>query len=396
MRILYFVPRYWPSVGGAQNLARSVVQHISTRHEVWVITQFTADTDSFVASVANPTLAHYVDHQVPVQRIGPAGLWQPVVQSLAKIYGKARPINPLFAYALNQSLVHQLVGILHEFRPDIVHAVHIGLVYSSETAFAAAHKTHIPFVWTPVPHIEGGGWSGKRFRRLYRCADALVAMTNQEKQWLIGQGAAGERVHIVPPGLPFPVKSDAQWFRKKHRLGQSPLILFLGQKLPYKGYQQLAEAAPLVWADNPEVRFVFVGPRTPGSENFFSTFSDPRILEMGGVDEMEKNAAFAACDIFCMPSTQESLGIVYLEAWNYCKPVVAARIDTMKDVIDAGIDGLLVEKTPEAIANALLQLLRDPQMRRTLGENGYTKVRQQYNWGNRIQQLEAVYTSLAA
>ncbi len=394
MRIVYIVPRYWPSLGGAQNLAREVVQRMSHLHEVRVITQFTADNDSFVASVSNPVSTQYFDGNVPVHRIGPSGLWQPLVQKLAKFYGMIRPVNPIFAYALNQSLVHQFVTILQGYKPDIVHTVHIGLVYSSETAFAAAQLCDIPFVWTPVPHIEGAGWSGKRFRRLYRTADALIAMTGREKAWLIEQGAAQERVYVIPPGLTQPPASDAQRFRASHQVGDAPVVLFVGQKLPYKGFAQLAAAAPIVWEQMPETRFVFIGPRNPESEQFFQTQTDPRILEMGAVDELEKNSALAACDVFCMPSTHESFGIVYLEAWNFRKPVVGAKIDALEEVIDSGTDGLLVAQTPEAIADALLRLLNDSTLRQSFGEAGYAKVRQRYDWDKLIQQMNSVYTSL--
>jgi len=396
MRILFVIPRYWPSVGGAQNLARQVVQRVSAAHTTQVVTQSTADSASFVSSVVNTTPTQYYDGNVLVQRIGPQGVWQPVVHTLAKFYGTVRPVNPLFAFLLNRSLLGPLANILKEYRPDIIHAVHIGLVYSSETAYAVAKQHNVPFVWTPVPHTEGGGWSGKRFRRLYRAADGLIAMTGSEKRWLIEQGTPGKRVHVIPAGVTEPPVSDPEWFRSQYGLKDAPVVLFLGQKLPYKGYKQLAEAAPLVWEKYPETRFVFIGPRTAESASFFANLSDGRFLELGSVDEAEKNSALAASDIFCMPSTQESLGIVYLEAWNFRKPVVAARIDALEDVINSGIDGLLVEQQSIAIAQALTQLLDDPSMRQKMGQAGYAKIRQQYNWDRLTQQLLDVYTSLVA
>lgn len=394
MKIIFFIPRYWPSVGGAQNLARQVVQRVSVAHTTQVVTQSTEDSESFVAAVVNTKQAEYHDGTVLVRRLGPQGVLQPVVRTLANFYGTARPVNPVFAFLLNRSLLGPLEDLFTEFRPDIVHAVHIGLVYSSETAYAAARQHNIPFVWTPVPHTAGGGWSGKRFRRLYRVSDGLIAMTGSEKQWLIEQGAASERVHVIPAGMTEPPASDPEWFRHKYELKDAPIVLFLGQKLPYKGYTQLAQAAPIVWNVYPETRFVFIGPRNPQSKAFFTTLADSRILELGSVDEAEKNSALAAADIFCMPSTQESLGIVYLEAWNFRKPVIGARIDALEDVIDSGIDGFLVEQQPTAIARALTQLLGDPSIRKKMGEAGYAKVRQQYNWDRLTQELLDVYISL--
>lgn len=394
MRILFFSPRYWPSVGGAQHLARQFVQRLSNLHQIQVVTQSMGDNESFVASVVNTTNTQYYDGNVLVQRSGPQGIFEPAVQTLAKFYGVVRPVNPLFAFLLNRSLLGPLTNIIQEFQPDIIHAVHIGLVYSSETAYNAAKQQNIPFVWTPVPHIEGGGWSGRRFQRLYSVADGLIAMTGREKEWLVEQGATPDRVHVIPAGVPEPPPCDPERWRNKYGLKDTPIVLFLGQKLPYKGYKQLAEAAPIVWDAYPETRFVFIGPRNAESESFFARLSDQRILELGSVDEMEKNSALAAADIFCMPSTQESLGIVYLEAWNFRKPVIGARIDVLENVIDSGIDGLLVEQQADSIAIGLIRLLGDPTMRQSMGEVGYTKIRRQYDWDRLTQLLSNVYSSL--
>ena len=139
-------------------------------------------------------------------------------------------------------------------------------------------------------------------------------------------GAAAERVHVIPFGPVLSDHFDGPSFRQRHGLGQFPVVLFVGQKLAYKGYRQIVEAAaPLVWAGVPDARFVFVGPRNPDSISVFERVSDPRVLELPAVDLEEKTSALAACDVFCMPSMQESLGVVYLEAWSLGKPVVAGR-----------------------------------------------------------------------
>jgi len=397
MRILYVVPRYWPSVGGAQLHSRELVQRIGTRHAVSVATQFTSDRDSFAQSVANARPSQYWDGEICVYRIGPPGLWRPCLQMLSKLYGRLRPINPFFAILLHIAIMPQLEAILRRHQPDILHAVHIGLVYSSETAYKVARRFQIPYVWTPFPHIEGVGWRGLRFRRLYHASDALIAMTNREKQWLVEQGALAHRVYVIPVGPLVHQEYDAQGFRRVHNLGQAPTVLFLGQKLPYKGYRQIVEAAPLVWKHMPDARFVFVGPRTPESERYFSKITDQRVVELPAiVDLFEKTSALAACNVFCMPSTQESLGGVYLEAWSLRKPVIAADIHVAREVIEDGKDGLLVEQEPHSIAEAILRLLQHESESRHMGEAGHQKVQTKYSWEHLIGKMEDVYLSLIA
>ncbi len=396
MRILYVIPRYWPSLGGAQVVSRELIRRIASHHDVAVVTQFTADRDSFVTSVVRAQPGEYCDGEIPVHRIGPTGAWRPLLTGLSRLYGRVRPINPVFAWLLQQALAPQLAELIAHYRPEIVHAAHIGLVYSSETAYLAAQRAGVPFIWTPFPHIHGpSGWRGTRFRRLYRRADAVIAMTERERAWLIEQGALPARVHVIPPGPLAQPQHDAAGFRQAHGLAQWPVILFLAQKLSYKGYRQVAEAAPLVWQARPDARFLFIGPRTAESEQFFATQTDPRLIELSAVDDLTKSSALAACDVFCMPSTQESLGVVYLEAWSFRKPVIAADIEIAREVISDGEDGLLTPQEAPAIATAILQLLRDDAARVTMGEAGYRKVCERYDWSRLTDQIVEVYRALA-
>jgi glycosyltransferase involved in cell wall biosynthesis len=395
MRILYVVPRYWPSIGGAQVVSRELIRRVATNHSIAVVTQFTSGRDSFVDSVVRARPGEYCDGEIPVYRIGPTRGWRPLLTGLSWFYGRTRLVRPIFAWLLQRALEPQLAGLIARYRPEIVHAAHIGLVYSSEIAWRAARRGGVPFVWTPFPHIYGpSGWRGPRFRRLYRAADAVIAMTGCERAWLIEQGASASRIHVIPPGPLAQPQHDATGFRQTHCLDQWPVVLFLAQKLLYKGYRQVVEAARLVWRERPEARFVFVGPRTTESEQFFAIQSDPRIIELPAVDELTKSSALAACDIFCMPSTQESLGVVYLEAWSFRKPVIAADIEIAREVIADGEDGLLVPQEAPAIAEAILKLLRDDAVRMQMGEAGCRKVRECYDWERLTGQIEAVYRDL--
>ena len=59
------------------------------------------------------------------------------------------------------------------------------------------------------------------------------------------------------------------------------------------------------------------------------TLDEPRIRHLGVITDAEKSSALAACSLLCVPSTEESLGVTYLEAWSFGKPVVAADIPVL-------------------------------------------------------------------
>jgi len=190
--------------------------------------------------------------------------------------------------------------------------------------------------------------------------------------------------------------ADGAAYRARRGWGDEPVVLFLGQKYAYKGVAALREAAALVWRVVPEARFDFVGPRTDHSRRLFARETDPRVHETDAVDLQEKTDAVAACDVLCLPSTQESFGGTFTEAWALGRPVLGADIPAVREVVDDGRDGYLVTPTPEAIAERLLRLLADASLRREMGAAGRAKVDRLYAWPLLARKTEEVYAAARA
>jgi glycosyltransferase involved in cell wall biosynthesis len=135
-----------------------------------------------------------------------------------------------------------------------------------------------------------------------------------------------------------------------------------------------------VWRRLPDTCFAFLGPDTPYSIRLFAGLHDRRILELGRVTLQDKTDALAACDLFCLPSTQESFGGVYTEAWSLGKPVIGCDAPAVREVIDDESDGLLAAQSPAALAERILYLLERPELRARLGERGRAKVEARFSW----------------
>ncbi|MCA9873193.1 MAG: glycosyltransferase family 4 protein, partial [Anaerolineales bacterium] len=176
-----------------------------------------------------------------------------------------------------------------------------------------------------------------------------------------------------------------QAFLEKNGI-DGPCILFLGQHYAYKGYSQLLQAADAVWRRVPEAHFVFIGPPVGQSEREFAAKPDRRIHRLGRVDLQEKSNALAACTLLCVPSTQESFGGVYTEAWQFGKPVIGGNITAVSDVIDNGYNGYLVNQTSSDIADKIIDLLCNPEHAKVMGERGKKKLEDRYTW-ERLAQL---------
>jgi len=273
---------------------------------------------------------------------------------------------------------------------DVVHNHRVGREFLSLASERLARRRRIPFVLTPYHHPRWTGWRYRPYLALYRRADLLCVMTRTEGQALERLGVDPARLLVVGSAPEVAGHADARAFRQRLQLEDQPLVLFLGQKYAYKGIDTLLKAAPQVWRGAPETRFVFVGPRTPYSRRLFARV-DPRVMELDAVDQQEKANALAAATILCLPSSQESFGMVFLEAWTMGTPVIGGRIPAVSELIDDGGDGLLV--TPGNVGeltSALDRLLASPELRDRLGRTGQAKVARQFSWDRcaRIQ-LEA-------
>jgi len=167
-------------------------------------------------------------------------------------------------------------------------------------------------------------------------------------------------------------------------------ILFVGRKERYKGYHALRAAAPIVWGERPDAKFVAIG--QPAWNAFLSPPPrDPRWTERGVVGEAEKADAFARATIFAMPSEHETFGHTYLEAWLAGIPVIAGDIEPLREVVREGIDGLHARNEPRAIADAVLRLLRDPDAARRMGESGRQRALRDFTWAAVAKRTEVAY-----
>ncbi|PSB25985.1 glycosyltransferase family 4 protein [Stenomitos frigidus] len=388
MKLLYTLTAYPPSVGGAQIHQHSLAQQLHLRHSVQVVSHWDANrTDWLLGTTlrAPATSRDYAIDDIPVHRLG--------LSVREKI--RLAPYIPLY-YPLMQVALPPIANLLETHiapfaaKADVIHNIRIGREGLSYASYQAAQRYDRPFVLTPVHHPRWVGWRYRAYLKLYQMADAVIALTQAEKQILMGLGVGEERITVTGVGPVLAPTADPIAFLKHYSL-EGPIVLFLGQHYPYKGYQQMLQAAPLVWQTVPEAQFVFMGPPVADSEQAFAQVSDRRIHRLGNVDLQTKTDALAACTLVCVPSSQESFGGIYTEAWNFGKPVIGCDIPAVAEVISDGSDGLLTTQEPDQIADRLLALLLHPTDAIAMGAAGKHKVESRFTWEKVAEQVEEVY-----
>jgi glycosyltransferase involved in cell wall biosynthesis len=120
-----------------------------------------------------------------------------------------------------------------------------------------------------------------------------------------------------------------------------------------------------------------------------------RIAFLGFQGRTEVVKLLHGCELFVLPSRSEPFGIAIIEALACKKPVVATSVGGIPEIIEHGINGILVDPdNPSALAEALRTLLTDNDLRRTLAANGYVTVQRRFCYENTGAAYEAVFFDL--
>ncbi len=158
------------------------------------------------------------------------------------------------------------------------------------------------------------------------------------------------------------------------RHATAPTGLFLGAMQVHKGVRELLAALELLGhtADAPApgaVAFAFAGAGPLAGEVAAFCATRPGLRMFGRVDGPAREAAFAAADFLVLPSRWHDVApLTILEAFSRGTPALGARRGGIPELIDDGVDGLLVEPQPAALAAAIGRYAADPQTRRRHGE----------------------------
>lgn len=207
------------------------------------------------------------------------------------------------------------------------------------------------------------------------------------------------RTIIVPHGVSVPQMPKTM----KTEAGDEITVLFVGRQETRKGFDTALDAALRVCAQVPDVSFRFIGATTEDQnskravhrlQEGASAVLAQRIHIEGYRPDDQLAEAYANCDIFLAPSRFESFGLVAIEAMRYGKPVIAGNVGGLAEVVEPLKTGLLVDPNdPEEIAQAVLKLVHDRNLRRQLGNAARQSFLAKYTLEQMVEGIEAAYAS---
>jgi glycosyltransferase involved in cell wall biosynthesis len=239
-------------------------------------------------------------------------------------------------------------------------------------------------------------------RLLTRCSSLLVAVSDTvRKELLAFKICSPEKVVTVPPGLELDKYLSIDGFHGKLRkeLGLNEreiLVANVSRLVPGKGHGYLFQSIKLLADSAPEAHFVIAGDgelRGELGESVRRMSLDDRVHFLGFRNDMEN--IYADSDIIVFPSLAEGLPLAIVEALASERPVVTTDVGGISELVGDGECGFVVPpKDPKALAQALLKLIRDENLRRTFGENARRKVYPHLSHTRLVKDMEKIYLEL--
>jgi glycosyltransferase involved in cell wall biosynthesis len=208
------------------------------------------------------------------------------------------------------------------------------------------------------------------------------------------------RVEVVPNGSRFQPELNGRWITTRSLI----VVSFLSNLFRSKGVLDLMQAAAIVSARYSNVRFRFAGEwwgqepetKTEAMEIIESKRLRESVEFVGKVLGAEKERFLLDTDIFVFPTWNDSFGLVNLEAMAAGCPVVSTRgVGAIEEVVIDGETGILVEKqNPQQLAEAIIRLIDDPELRVRMGKAGRDRFEKHYTMEKNIEQMINVFNSV--
>jgi glycosyltransferase involved in cell wall biosynthesis len=227
-------------------------------------------------------------------------------------------------------------------------------------------------------------------------ASRCVAIAENEYRHFEDYGVESQRVTLIPNGVdPREFKSaDVDGFRRKFGLPQGPFVLFLGRMNEIKGPDLLLNAFATAAAARPEMHLVFAGPDGGMSKALRSIVRqhrlENRVRFIGPIRGSDKSDACHAATLLAIPSRQEAMSIVVLEA-GICGTPVLITDQCGFDQLESSGGGKVAPATVGGLESAMRYMLADPQRLRAMGQRLRDYVCSEFLWDVIVQKYVRLF-----
>jgi glycosyltransferase involved in cell wall biosynthesis len=295
--------------------------------------------------------------------------------------------------------------LVRRYRPSIVHLHFIGLVtpYPWLARLGAANRVFLTDHSGNYPRDPLRAPASKRLatRLIDHPITAVVAVSNDvHRKIMRADVVPATRTRRIYHGVDVsgiePCADTRTQFRSRHGIPHdSVLVAQVGSLIPRKAVPDLLRTAAIVAERQPLVHFAIVGDG-PNRHEYVRLADElgiqGRVTWTGPLEDPTGEGLYSACDVICLLSRAEGFGLVIAEAMAHARPVVAAAVGALPEVVNDGVTGYLVALGDNArAADAIERLVTRPDLRLTLGRSGRLRSEALFDVKTNVAELVRVY-----
>ena len=391
MNILHVTQNYFPSEGGTQYMMQQLSEYFKNNFndgvKVYTTNSYYGPGRSAFRLIDKPL---ETINDIEVQRFPFTRMHKKPIKFFNKVsvrlFQKQLPFY--LAYTLQSGPVsYPLYKAMLNDDADIIGASSMHYMFADYPQWRRFSKNPKPFVLYGALHIQKGLQLTKRYINRINNAEYYIANTLFEKEFLSNYIHDTDKIKVI--GTATDIYKDAEppdaVALHRESIGvrkEEKLILYLGRHEDWKGIPVLLEAFYSLQKKYQNIKLVIAGAATNYTAALQKISAEnPAVIICSNLSHKEKCLVLPAADMLVLPSGEESFGVVFIEAWSFCKPVIGANIGAVASVIDNGKDGLLFEtNNSESLYKCIELLLNDTDKSISFGNAGYQKVQQKYTW----------------
>jgi starch synthase len=299
---------------------------------------------------------------------------------------------PLY-HPANIFTIIKFLDIMREYRPDIIHMQLGGSIIDLALLFFFKKYPLVSTFHDVKPHAGERNllpnfiryWVRKYSNQLLVHGEILRELMIKEYD------LPANKVHFIQIG-----EHEVSPFKKyalENIKEDGNLILFFGRIWKYKGLEYLIKAEPMITKEVPNAKIIIAGV----GEDFqkyekMMVNKDNFIVHNYRITYKEGAELFQRCSLVVLPYIEASQSGVIPTAYGFEKPVIVTDVGSIPEIVDDGVTGFVVPaKDSEALAKAIITLLKDEKLRKYMGKNAYKKLKTDMSWGNIAEKTVMVY-----
>jgi len=272
--------------------------------------------------------------------------------------------------------------------------IHAHFIFSGSIAIFVGKIYRIPIVLTAHGSDVDCLEKSRVLRRfgifILRRVQRVIAVSNSLKQKMVDVGISPDKITVIPNGV------DILKFKGTKQDRTTSRLLWVGRLIEEKGVVYLIEAMKWVNIEIPKIKLILIGEgRLKGRLKRLAERLSVQVEFMGELPNSDVLRWMEDVDLFILPSLHEGLPLVLLEAMASCLPVVATSIGGIKDVVVDGETGILIPpKNPYLLAEKIIYLMKNEDLRRRMGENGRERVARHFTWDRIVKDTSRIYKDI--